>query len=63
MCESLLKKNMVHFIASDAHGLKNRPPLLSAARAAAANIVGKDAAAKLVDANPGAVVNNQIVSQ
>lgn len=63
MCESLLRKNMIHFIASDAHGLKNRPPLLSAARDAAANIIGKEAAAKLVDANPGAVVNNQVVSQ
>jgi protein-tyrosine phosphatase len=55
----MLKKNMVHFIASDAHGVKNRPPILSAARHAAAKIIGLDAAAKLVDTNPGAVLSNQ----
>jgi len=59
MCEAMLKKNMVHFIASDAHGVKNRPPILSAARVAAAKIIGTDAAEKLVNANPEAVLNNQ----
>ena len=53
------KSNMVHFIASDAHGVKNRPPLLSAARDAAAKIIGADAAARLVNANPQAVLSNQ----
>jgi len=62
LCEALLRKNMVHFIASDAHGLKNRPPMLSAARNAAARIIGADAAARLVNANPGAVVSNQYLS-
>ena len=51
---------MVHFIASDAHGVKGRPPMLSAARDAAAKIVGAEAAEKLVNANPEAVLNNQI---
>jgi protein-tyrosine phosphatase len=59
LCETLLRNNMVHIIASDAHGLKSRPPLLSAARNAAAKIIGADAAAKLVDANPRAVVTDQ----
>ena len=59
MCEAMLKKNMVHFIASDAHGVKNRPPILSAARIAAAKIIGTDAADKLVNANPAAVLSNQ----
>jgi protein-tyrosine phosphatase len=63
MCESLLRKNQVHFIASDAHGLKSRPPLLSLARKAAANIVGEEAAARLVESNPSAVVSNQAVTQ
>jgi protein-tyrosine phosphatase len=58
MCEAMLKKNMVHFIASDAHGLKSRPPMLSAARDAAAKIIGVDAASKLVEANPEALLNN-----
>jgi protein-tyrosine phosphatase len=57
-CESMLKKKLVHFIASDAHGTRNRPPMLSAARDAAARIIGVDAAAKLVNANPAALLNN-----
>jgi protein-tyrosine phosphatase len=62
-CEQMLKKNMVHFIASDAHGVKNRTPILSAARDAAAKIVGAAAAEKLVCGNPQAVVSNQAVEQ
>ncbi len=45
-CEQMLKKKMVHFIASDAHGVKNRPPMLSVARDAAAKIIGAEAADK-----------------
>jgi protein-tyrosine phosphatase len=58
MCETMLKTNMVHFIASDAHGIRSRSPILSAARNAAAKIVGAAAADALVNANPSAVVNN-----
>jgi protein-tyrosine phosphatase len=60
LCETMLRNNMVHFIASDAHGLKGRPPMLSAARNFAAKIVGADAAANLVEANPAAVMANQV---
>lgn len=63
MCETMLAKNMVHLIASDAHGTKSRPPILSAARDAAAKIVGPEAADALVNANPSAVVNNQSTEQ
>jgi protein-tyrosine phosphatase len=63
LSEAMLRKNMVHFIASDAHGLNTRPPILSAARQAAAKIVGLEAADKLVHANPGAVVANQYTLQ
>jgi protein-tyrosine phosphatase len=59
MCETMLKNNMVHFIASDAHGTKNRTPVLSKARDAAAKMIGLDAAEKLVNANPAALLNNQ----
>lgn len=61
MCEMMLKKQMVHFMASDAHGIRNRPPILSAARDAAARIIGLDAAEKLVGANPEALLSNQIM--
>ena len=59
MCESLLRANAVHFISSDAHGVKSRPPILSTARRAAEAIIGKAVAAKLVETNPSAVLENQ----
>lgn len=63
MCESILKKKLVHFIASDAHGLKSRPPIVSAARDAAATVIGTEAADRLVSANPEAVVTNKAVRE
>lgn len=63
MSESMLRNKMVHFISSDAHGVKGRPPILSAAREAAAKIIGSAEAEKLVEDNPAAVVTNQLVSQ
>ncbi len=59
LSELMLKRNMVHFLASDAHGTKNRTPVLSAAREAAAKIIGQKAAQKLVDSNPRAVLANE----
>jgi protein-tyrosine phosphatase len=60
-CVEMLRNKLVHFIASDAHGIKERPPLLSQARDAAAKIVGAAEAEKLVVANPGAVVSGRLV--
>jgi protein-tyrosine phosphatase len=58
-CESMLKKDLVSFIASDAHGTGRRKPSLSDARKAAARIVGQDGADQLVQSNPEAVVGSQ----
>lgn len=58
-CEALLKKGIVAFIASDAHDPKHRKPVLSAARRAAAKIVGESEAQILVELNPSTVVFNQ----
>ncbi len=63
MCESLLHQGLVHFLASDAHGLKGRPPLLSPARTAAARIIGDAAATRLVEDNPAAILANQPLPQ
>jgi protein-tyrosine phosphatase len=62
MCEEMLKRNMVHFIASDAHGAGGRSPVLSLARDAAARLIGADAAQKLVHDNPEAVLNNRSIT-
>lgn len=55
--ETLLIHGMIHILASDAHGLPpRRPPLLGAARARAAALVGEALADTLVDTIPAAVL-------
>ena len=55
----LLEHHAVHVLATDAHDLGNRPPVLSTARDAAAAICGEDVAEALVETNPRAIVTNQ----
>lgn len=55
----LLKNDAVHIIASDAHDAVHRPPILSEAREAAAAVVGKAAASRLVEDNPLSVVEGR----
>jgi protein-tyrosine phosphatase len=55
----LLKRDAVHFLASDGHDTKNRPPVMSAARDAVAELCGEDVASALVEGNPRAVVSGQ----
>jgi protein-tyrosine phosphatase len=53
----LLEREAVHVIASDAHDARHRTPVLSAARAAAAQICGAEVAKALVDENPRAMLS------
>lgn len=55
----LLKKNMVRFIATDAHSSHHRKPVLSQGLKAAEKIIGKEKALKLVTVNPEAVVKGR----
>ena len=55
----LLSHDCVHFLATDTHRTKSRPPVLSKGRDAAAAIIGRERAAALVDANPRAVINGE----
>ena len=55
----LLEHHCVHFIATDAHRARGRPPVLSEARDAAGRIIGPAAARKLVEDNPRAVVEGK----
>jgi protein-tyrosine phosphatase len=57
--EVLLRHDCVHFLATDTHRPKSRPPILSKGRHAAAAIVGEARATALVDANPRAVINGE----
>jgi protein-tyrosine phosphatase len=48
---------LVHFIASDTHSLRGRPPILSKALKNAARIVGEEEARALVCHNPEQIIN------
>jgi len=55
----LLRGQMVHFIASDAHDAKSRPPLLSEACKTIAAEQGEAVAASLSETNPRAAVEGR----
>jgi protein-tyrosine phosphatase len=59
IAEWLLKRNAVHFLATDAHDTQRRPPALSAARKAVAKQFGEEIAKTLTEKNPAAVINRQ----
>ena len=54
--EKMLQKNLVHVVATDAHDLTLRPPVLSEARERVAELAGDEMAEALFTQNPGAVV-------
>jgi len=56
IAERLLKKRLIHFIASDAHSTDGRPPILSEGVRAAEKIVGKEEAQKMVTQYPQAIL-------
>ena len=55
----LLEHQTVHVLATDAHDLEKRVPILSKSRDAAAEIVGHEVAEVLVEGNPGAILSGQ----
>jgi len=59
--EKLIKKKAVHIVATDAHDLTLRPPILSEARARVAKLAGEEVAEALFTTNPSAVVTGQSV--
>lgn len=58
-CETLLRKRLAGVIATDAHEDRQRKPVLSKARQAAARIAGEAVADQLVEHNPRAIIDNQ----
>lgn len=55
----LLRRDAVHFLATDAHDTRRRPPVLSEGRDEVAELCGDDVARALVEQNPRAVVSGQ----
>lgn len=56
--ERMLSDRIVHVIATDAHGVKRRPPLMREAIAIAERIVGPEEAQNLVSIRPRAILLN-----
>jgi protein-tyrosine phosphatase len=59
--QTLLKRNMVHFVATDAHNLTTRPPVLSEARDTIAREISQEVAEAISEANPRAVIDGRRV--
>jgi protein-tyrosine phosphatase len=55
----LLERQAVHVLATDAHDMQKRVPILSGGRDAAAEICGEEVADALVEGNPRAIINDQ----
>lgn len=60
--EKLVQKKMVHIVATDAHDLELRPPLLSEARKAVSSLAGPKVAEALFVNNPSAVVSGSSIA-
>jgi protein-tyrosine phosphatase len=56
MSETLMERNMVHFVASDAHGVEDRTPLLGEAYAYVAERWGESRAKAVFAENPRATL-------
>ncbi|HYZ86297.1 MAG TPA: CpsB/CapC family capsule biosynthesis tyrosine phosphatase [Bryobacteraceae bacterium] len=56
---TLLRENLVHFVASDAHGIRHRRPDLRAALAFIESRFGADVAKRLFHSNPQAVIESR----
>jgi len=57
--ERMLEEGLVHLLATDAHHIDKRPPLLAEARDAAALIVGEEEAIHLVLTRPRGILDNR----
>lgn len=57
--EDLLTRGLVHLVASDAHSTRRRPPLLSPARERLTDLVGAEAAQRLIRDWPLAVLERR----
>ena len=55
----LLERQAVHVLATDAHDLEKRVPILSSARDTVESMFGEQMATALVEDNPRAIINNQ----
>jgi protein-tyrosine phosphatase len=58
--EDLLKKELIHCIASDAHGLSRRPPGVSLGLQRAIQLLGRARVHQMIETRPAAILNNEV---
>jgi protein-tyrosine phosphatase len=58
--EMLLRKGLVHYIASDAHDLATRPPALTRSLKRATELVGQVRVEQMIESYPSAIVSNEV---
>lgn len=58
LAERLVMRRLVHFVATDGHGVKMRRPLMQRAFQRLVDIAGRETATELCCANPACVVDN-----
>jgi protein-tyrosine phosphatase len=61
--EKMLGLGMVHFLATDAHNLTSRPPILSEAYELAKAAVGAEEALNLVRTRPESILGNAAIEK
>jgi len=61
LAEWMLGRGLVHFVASDAHGVRSRRPLLGRAFERVASLVNQDTATALCSTNPALVARGEPV--
>jgi len=57
--EELLRKGLIHVLASDAHNVRGRPPRMREAAKACAELVGPEFAESMTDAAPRALLDGR----
>lgn len=59
LAQTLLRQNLAHIIATDAHSIEQRPPILSSALNETSKIIGREAAWKMVTETPLAIIEGK----
>ena len=60
--KKLLKRDMVHFVATDAHNMEHRAPIISDAAEYISKHYGEECCQRLLVDNPDRVINNEYIS-
>ncbi len=60
--KKLLKRDMVHFVATDAHNMDERAPIISDAAEYISKHYGEECSQRLLVDNPDRVINNEYIS-